>query len=789
MANYVSNNVVFSNVKAGINTGGQKINKAPYNYDTDGNIVNPQTVINIIDIDWNNAQVPGLDEPIANSASFLEKIGEINNTIKLINQTLSSINDNIDMKASQEEVNTALEEINGSLETKASQEEVNTAIEQINTSIQELGQSIGDNEVINNKFDEIDQSLSNLQELLSTLSENHETRITNNETDINEIKAQIQGLLDGTIKPTNHIEHIILTEAEYEALEDKNPNAIYFITEDEDNPENPDDEEEDITSTKLYINGVLHEENNIVLQPGHVYTLQGVCLGTITVDATGGAPLENTELRLNNVTLINSGDYGIRYLTPAVNTGYKDLVITLEKNSKNYIICRQEAQPAEDQPGAVYSMNNLTIQGAGYLAAYNAGGHAIRGTELKLLAPHIYADASHDAMHAKKMWICGGTYYINKANDAFGTTSGGSIMYAFGYVSANNLAGKVFNAKDGGTLKYVENFDLHNDNNNYESSTAVSIIPSTANGTVKEYDDKNSAANGSGGTDVSNSGGIYAVTKQFVRVTGYINQPINIPSSLEDVTIYLNNAIIVTNKVSGINEPSIAYDATASNVKITCIKDTYNAIMNQCAEIVEGQDADAVKSEHNIRVEIKNDSYLYISATAGDGLDGNDVEITDSKGTLMIHNCAERGIKGNTIMIGPSGSTKGSTITVIDDPTNEKYTTFDGAVIVTENCNEYGEQLISISGNRIAPGTGYADIFARKGKALDKGTFKTVASTLNGIIVTGSIGASIEVDMNNSANIYYNRLVTLDTVTLTDVTTPSNETYIAYPYKNNPISK
>ena len=788
MANYISEEVIFSNVKAGINTGGQKITKAPYQYDNQGNIVNPQTLINVIDIDWNNAQVPGLDEPITNTVSFLLKVGEINNTIKLINQTLLSINDNIDMKASQEEVNTALEQINGSLETKASQEEVNSAIEQINASIQELGESIGDNDIINNKFDEIDQSLSDLQELLSTLSENHETRITNNETDINEIKAQIQGLLDGTIKPTNHIEHIILTEAEYEALEDKNPNAIYFITEDEDNPVNPDDEEEDITSTKLYINGVLHEEDNVVLQPGHVYTLQGVCLGTITVDTTDGAPLENTELRLNNVTLINSGDYGIKYLTPTENTGYKDLVITLEKNSKNYIICQQEAQPSEDQPGAVYSMNNLTIQGAGYLAAYNAGGHAIRGTELKLLAPHIYADASHDAMHAKKIWICSGTYYVNKANDAFGTSSGGSIMYAFGYISSNNLVGKVFNAKDGGTLKYVENFDLHNDAD-YESTASESIIPSTPNGTVKEYDDKTSAANGSGGTDVSNSGGMYAVTKQFIRVTGYINQPINIPSSLTDVTIYLNNAIIVTSEVSGTNEPSIAYDASSSNVKITCIKDTYNVIMNQCSEIVEGQDADAVKSEHNIRVEIKNDSYLYISATAGDGLDGTDVEITDSKGTLMIHNCAERGIKGNTIMIGPSGSTSGSTITVIDDPTNEKYTTFDGAVIVTENCKEYGEQLISISSNRIAPYTGYADIFARKGKALDKGTFKTVASTLNGIIVTGSIGASIEVDMNNSANIYYNRLVTLDTVTLTDVATPSNETYIAYPYKNNPISK
>ena len=118
------------------------------------------------------------------------------------------------------------------------------------------------------------------------------------------------------------------------------------------------------------------------------------------------------------------------YKTPAQNTGYKDLVITLAKDSNNYVVCTTQVAPADNQPGAIYSMNNLVIQGVGYLACHNAGGHGIRATEIRIAGPHIYVDAMHDAIHGKKISADYGHFYINSANDVFGTGEGGSIVYS-----------------------------------------------------------------------------------------------------------------------------------------------------------------------------------------------------------------------------------------------------------------------------------------------------------------------------------------------------------------------
>ena len=50
-------------------------------------------------------------------------------------------------------------------------------------------------------------------------------------------------------------------------------------------------------------------------------------------------------------------------------------------------------------------------------------------------------------------------------------------------------------------------------------------------------------------------------------------------------------------------------------------------------------DTDAVKSENNISIEVKNDSTLFITSANADGLDGGDIKVTDSKGVLMCVNC------------------------------------------------------------------------------------------------------------------------------------------------------
>lgn len=696
MSNFTENGINFTVGDAGIYTGGMKISRQAYSK-TGGNINSPQKIINAIDIDWNNAEVPGITGPISSTSQVLQALGIIKQQIQ---------------------------------------------------------------EIINNGGS-------------SGFGQNH----------------------------------IMLTQEEYDALQTKNPNAVYFIIEGEGSGSGEDTPEVVIpTQTNLLINGNLHTENNIVLTAGATYTLQGTCVGTITVNAATAQPNENTNIRLNGVTLINNSNVGIKYETPVSNQGYKDLVITLEKNTINYVICKDSAAASDDQPGAIYSMNNLTIQGPGYLAVYNGAGHGIRGTEVKLLDPHIYVDAIHDGIHGKKIWICGGSYYIDNANDGFGTGIGGTIKWAYGDITINkNIAGKLMHAKsglDGGVQKNGEIICVENNiitiTGNPSAAEAETLVstpspvylndslhnPYTA-GTVKEYDTAESAKILSGGSIVGDSTGMYVVTKPFISVSGLITKPINIPSTISDVTIYLNDAAIITGKVNNINEPSIAYDATSSNIKILALKDTYNVIINNCPEAVDSQDADAVKSEHNIKVEIKNDAYLYVSSVVGDGLDGTDVNITDSKGVLMIHNCGERAIKGNNIIIGPSANTPGGSITLITDTSSQDYTTFDGAVIAYGNCNTYGPQLIRLVSGKIAPGSGYADIFARKGKAIDKGSFIVTANELNGIIACNTIGATISIDMDNSANIYYNELVTLDGVSKTKISPVTNENVTTSNIKSN----
>lgn len=779
MANYTSNGVTFNNVKAGINTGGQKLTKSPYKYDANGNIVNPQQVINAIDIDWCQATVTGLSEPISSTAQLLSKVGEMNQNIEELNSALESVQ----------------ETIGGTGE-----ESITEKIETINEAIESLQETIGGTgeESIFERIDTINEAIESLQQNIGGTGEGSII------SDIDDIKRQIQSILSGQTKISGHVEHVIMTEEEYSELAIKDENTIYFIT-DEESTGSSEPEDEDPISTNLYVNGTLVTDANVTLVPGQIYTLEGAVVGTITIDASNindPTNLKNTEIRLKGVKILSHENYGIRYLTPVENKGYKDLVITLEKNTKNYVVCTEELDPADDQPGAVYSMNNLTIQGAGYLAVHNTGGHGIRGTEVKLLGSHIYADVNHDAIHGKKMWVCGGTYYIDNANDAFGTGIGGSIKYSFGDIYVNELKGKVFNAKSGeddgvqvtGTIISVEtpHIIVLKPNTTYESTAITSITSLYDTCTVKEYDTIEAAKQFSlSGTPVSDSTGMYIATKPFITIEGYVTKPINIPNGLSDATIFLADAVICTNQVTSgqnlINEPSIAYDSTSSNIKIQTVKDTFNVIINNCPDWVDGQDADAVKSEHNIKVEIKNDSYLYISAKSGDGLDGTDVNITDSKGILMIHKCAERAIKGNNIIIGPSASTPQGSITLITDVTSADYTTFDGAIIATENCILYGPQLIRVQASRIAPGSGYADIFARKGKAMDKGSFILTAAELNGIIICNTLGATISINADNSANLYYNELYVLDQVTQTNVPAATVETYIAYPYKKNPI--
>jgi hypothetical protein len=531
--------------------------------------------------------------------------------------------------------------------------------------------------------------------------------------------------------------------------------------------------------TNLFINGKLYTASDLVdgtitLVPDTTYKVEGTLHGQLVIDAENNEVTDRTFLRLNGVTIISDVESPILYKTPADNTGREGLTITLGRDSINTVISTKVAERADDQPGAIYSHKDLSILGTGYLNVIAKGGHGIRGSEVRLSGPHIYVEAVHDAIHGgKKLIVDDGYYFINKGNDAFGTGSEGNIYVFGGHFKAYNLGQYVFNSK-GATGYYIDTSDVESEfgNNQMQQYT-------WAEGTVEESDDETTY------TAVTATEGIYNITKHYVKVTGKITGRIVSPSAeatqddgaggteaWKKLDIELNNAYIE----SSINGSTIDYQPTDSRLKIKAAKDTINVIKNLDAELGTDYDTDAIKSENNITIEPKSGSYLYITSTTGDGVDGGTVQIQDGDGVVVISNCGGRGIKGNAIIPGPTAEVTKSVIkSYITDTTNAEYVTFDGALIVKNN-HEY----LAIGDDTST--TGFADIFARNGKAT-KGEFGTTDSELRGVVITGSIAAYSKLDLAKADNIYATEII--DGVNRVPVI---SEAYFVTPYNKLPIA-
>ena len=76
MADYIDNNIIFTDIDQTYLNAGQKVSGGEYKYDAEGNIISPRPIINAIDIDWNNAQGPGIDTPIKSTSDLIKTIGE-----------------------------------------------------------------------------------------------------------------------------------------------------------------------------------------------------------------------------------------------------------------------------------------------------------------------------------------------------------------------------------------------------------------------------------------------------------------------------------------------------------------------------------------------------------------------------------------------------------------------------------------------------------------------------------------------------------------------------------------
>lgn len=80
--NFIDSGVTFKDIlNAGFFTGGPKIAKGKYKKDANNNITGNMPVINAIDIDWNKAEIPGIDDPLTSTGQLLALIGLLNEKV------------------------------------------------------------------------------------------------------------------------------------------------------------------------------------------------------------------------------------------------------------------------------------------------------------------------------------------------------------------------------------------------------------------------------------------------------------------------------------------------------------------------------------------------------------------------------------------------------------------------------------------------------------------------------------------------------------------------------------
>lgn len=787
--NFTDNGVTFKDIlNAGLVTGGPKIAKGKYKKDSNNNITGNMPVINAIDIDWNKAEVPGLNDPITSTGQLLALIGQLK---QVLGNTSTSANQTI------------LDRL--------------TVLESAVNELQEgTGGAIPDDlvnqlETITNKITALESSNANISTRLTTVEQKvNQSGGGNQQAIIQQITELMQ-----QVEALDKTKHRIMEKDAYDSLTSYDPDTLYFIIGEPDyiivngggqGGGTSTRIDLDSISTQLTINGQLHRESNIVLEPGGTYIISGTLAGTLTIDASQYTSSEmeiigNTEIILSDVIIVSDEtSYGILYKTPADNKGFKDLILTVNKNTANIVCCRLEIPRGDDQWGAIHSMNNLVVRGVGYLSVRNDGGHGIRATEVDIAGTHIYAATEHDAIHGKKLFWNYGTLYITKANDGLGTGTDGRIIVLGGTFNSSNIEGTLFDS--GKTGLYNGNISITGISTmegmleltpqNYASAMNVGYP-----GYVYKWPTKQAYSAGTDGEQVQLTNNVYKVTgntNPIISVVGVISNPIEIVTSGGvDAVVYLNNAYCTSDK----NVPTIYYNPSdkSGKVKIFNVQDSINIVKNTYTENTFNQasayECDAIKSENNINVEVKNGSHMYVTSDFGDGIDGGTMKITDSKGALVVTKCGQRGLKGNVVVIGPNCEVETSHIvSYYKDPEDEHgtpiedYTTFDGICVVKDNCT-HGEVGPAISGNNVK-NTGFADIYARNGKA-DKGEFAVQNSELNGILIVGSIGAVRSIDMDNASNINYNSIAT-PSVQQVKITTIANEKYVAYNIYKEPVA-
>lgn len=375
----------------------------------------------------------------------------------------------------------------------------------------------------------------------------------------------------------------------------------------------------------------------ITLTVGGTYRVSGhLRNATIKIAGTTGA---TTTIILNGVVMDSSAGFNIQY---APEDEKKTLVIDVAPGTENFLI-QTSTVTTYASYGCLYSKNDLTVQGTGYLALINAVGHGIRCSELNMLGDvKVYADVKHDALHGTKLVnIHWGQYYIDNAKDAVGTglqdtadvgKLRGILRVFGGKFYTNNLTDHtVFDAKytcmqcsitedsketytivseaeatasaSLGTEDFTSSYYLHS---GIFSSKDVSVECHNTSDELfstktfvgvnyyREYLAREAAVVNDDGIVVELVDGKYTCSSANITLSGYITHPIIVTKAKAEV--HLQRAYIEVT-----DQAAIQYTATSKSLQIDPTKNTEG-------NYIKG----TIYSAYNIKFTPKANSNLYL---------------------------------------------------------------------------------------------------------------------------------------------------------------------------------
>lgn len=370
-------------------------------------------------------------------------------------------------------------------------------------------------------------------------------------------------------------------------------------------------------------------DNTITITKGGTYVVSGTLTnGQIVINSTDS---ETVRVVLNNASITNE-------TTAAISVAQAEkTVITTAENTSNLVAATAASfAETEEAQAAIYSKDDLTLNGSGTLEVQATAGHGIQSkNDLKVTSGTYIIDSGNEGLKGKdSVQILDGDFTITSANDGIQATNA-------------EESDKGYIVLDGGT------YTINSENDGIQAETYLIAnnptidITTNASGTA---DDTQSYKGLKAGSDLTINGGTYTIDSVDDSVHSNGNATITggtLNLTTEDDGIHADGTTTVSagevnilSSYEGIEGANVVL--SGGNINVVSTDDGINAAGGSTTD--EGSDAaeqnsfgpDSFKESSSGDYTITIEGGTIQVDAEGDGLDSNG-DITMTGGQLTVY--------------------------------------------------------------------------------------------------------------------------------------------------------